>query len=164
MQKNRIKNTFMWVPLHERKNRKNPGSIKPLRIGELEHRKPLLWLHRKRLENSHDGLYLINDSGKPINEIVTNNGGFVSFDDGITSISSDSIIYKDIEHGEAVKIDEYDNYYDLDYVLNISITVKADWLGIKNIYTISEKGGIKDMELMWDDYKEGKGVTIEDVE
>lgn len=96
-------------------------------------------------------LFLINDSGEILEEVVSSSGGFVSTDDEIIPATSKSkVIYNDVKPGEAVKIEEYDLVFDSDFVLGISVQIKSKKLGKLELNTPSVKGGTREAVLMWD--------------
>ncbi|MBB5021344.1 hypothetical protein [Desulfurispira natronophila] len=59
-----------------------------------------------------------------------------------------------------MRIDEYDGYYDLDYVIQAWIEVKSATYGELEFATPSKKGGAPDCVLLWDTGEEGKWVGM----
>lgn len=157
-----LEHNFKWIPKHQRKSR-FPGGDKPVSIGEPESRKPLLWVVRKSIQNFTDALYLINEMNEVMDEVNAETGGFATADDKVMSVNSESKFYKNVQPGEAIKIDEIDIIFDSDFVLNISLDIKCESLGHVQVYTIGEKGGHSETVLMWDDHEPGRNVTIKDV-
>lgn len=47
-------------------------------------------------------------------------------------------------------MDEYDGFYDRDYVLYVSLEVQSPSLGHLAITSPGEKGGVLDTVLLWD--------------
>lgn len=69
---------------------------------------------RKPTNTLVEELYLINNSPYTIDKVYINNQAKTPSDD-VTQLKSDlKYGYENIQPGEAVKVDEYDNYYDLD--------------------------------------------------
>ena len=69
----------------------------------------------------------------------------------MVSVSSDNgYEYKEIIVGDAVKVEEYDGFYDLDYVLQVVIRLKSRKLGSIEIISPAEKGGVGETVLLWD--------------
>ena len=146
-------NAFEWVPMHERKGRF--GAPMPPRKPET--RSPVLWLAR-----DDDELYLVNNSKEPLEFVMADSGGFQTLDDNAAAVKSETAYeYKDVQPGHAVKIDEYDGFYDLDYVLQVYIKVQSPSLGTLQIASPPEKGGVRETVLLWDSGEPGKYVSIE---
>lgn len=158
-EKRLIEHEFKWVPPHERKNRL-PGTDKPHRVGPPEKRIPLLWVTRLEPVDMKSEVYLLNDSGEILKEVVASSGGFASADDEIIPISSkNKLIYNDVQLGEAVKIDEYDLAFDSDFILSISVQIKSKSLGHIELISSGRKGGINDNVLLWDTMETDESVT-----
>ncbi len=141
-----ITNIPAWVPLDKRKGM-------PPRKPEL--RRPLFWLMREGNE-----LFFVNSSCEAIDSLVASSGGFVSDDDGAATVSTPDYEYANIAVNEAVKVDEYDNYYDLDYVIQVVLKLSHPKLGSLEIYSPSEKGCLDETILLWDTGESGKHVSI----
>ena len=88
----------------------------PLPPRKPELRKPLLWLDSKGLDLGHE-LFLINSSDEILDSVSASSGGFHTFWDDVITVASEFCEYKNIEPVGAVKIDEFDGYSDLDYVI-----------------------------------------------
>lgn len=138
----RVQSKFVWVAPEKRKSRF--GGDMPPRKPEL--RKPLLWMTR-------DGgdLFLINTTGEVLKLVTSRTGGFQTFDEDVATIQNNfTYSYENVLPEEAVKIEEYDDYYDLDYVLQTTITIESKNLGCIELRTPAQKGGSKEMVLLWD--------------
>jgi len=120
-------------------------------------RKGVLWVDKNR-----DGeIFFVNSSQETLSLVSADSGGFQTCDDTVLPISStEGYHYRNVIPGSAVKVDAYDDYYDLDYVLQITIRVQSPGLGEVDIVCPPEKGGISTMVLMWDNGELGKYVTI----
>ncbi len=117
---------------------------------------PLLWLF-----NSGNDLFLVNNSNGTLDQVVASSGGFTSSGDDTLSVSSsEDYRYSDIAHGWAVKVDEYDDYYDLDYVIRVYLKVASRELGCLEIESPANKGGVKDCVLLWCLDEVGKHVNV----
>jgi len=88
----------------------------PLPPRKQELRKPLLWLDSKGLDLGHE-LFLINSSDEILDSVSASSRGFHTFWDDVITVASEFCEYKNIEPVGAVKIDEFDGYSDLDYVI-----------------------------------------------
>ena len=144
-----LENRFKWVPIAERKIKWGPM---PPRKKEI--RLPLLWL-------AGDGneLYLVNSSGETFDSVVAGSGGFQTIDDNAVSVSTDSSYkYQNIKPNDAVKVDEFDGFYDLDFHIQASLIVKSERIGHVVILTSPKKGGIGETVLLWDSMESGKNV------
>ena len=68
--------------------------------------------------------------------------------------------YKNVKPNDAVKVEEYDGFYDLDYLLQVSMSVQSKNIGSIEISTPPEKSGIGEMILLWDTMENGHNVSI----
>ncbi|MGB5446612.1 MAG: hypothetical protein WBM99_14040 [Psychromonas sp.] len=153
-----IENGFKWVPLDKRKS-KFGGPMTP-RKAELRH--PLLWLAREGKE-----LYLVNSSEETLDFVAAGTGGFQTVDDDCITVSSKSknkYEYKNVKPNDAVKVEEFDGFYDLDYVLQVSIQVQSKNLGNIEIFSPPKKGGIGETVLLWDTMENGNHVWTKNCE
>ncbi len=141
---------FTWTPLHLIPN---TPPRKP------DNRMPYLWLSRLR-----DELFLVNNTGEPLDFVGVTIGGFISADDDIAPLKNKdkyAYQYTDVPNDTAVKIEEYDGFYDLDYVLQVSLEIKSSKFGTLNITSPAEKGGIKrNCVLLWETGEAGKHTKI----
>ena len=104
---------------------------------------PLFWI---KSEGYH--LYLINNSGF----VITAKAETYGFVEDIAVNSNQFHLYENIEHGEAVKINEYDPYYDIDFNLQTRIEITADKLGGTIILeTPLSKRITEEHVLFWDE-------------
>jgi hypothetical protein len=150
-----LKNEFNWVPKDQRSGRF--GASPPRKP---EFRRPLLWLAR-----AGGDLYLVNASGGTLDSVIADMGGFTTADDGVVAVSSnENYEYTNIENGDAVKVDEYDDYYDLDYLLQVVLRVQSPQFGILEILSPIEKGGVGETVLLWDSGERGKHVGIKQLQ
>jgi len=151
-----VKDGFTWLPMDKRVDRF--GYKLPPRKPEL--RTPLLWVIRKDQE-----LFLVNLSGEKLDKVIAESGGFQTVDDDVFSVASaNAYCYDNVGVGEAVKIDEYDDYYDLDYLIHVWIKVQSKKIGSIEILTPAKKGGIREAVLLWDNGDAGKNVYIKNLE
>ena len=119
---------------------------------------PWLWLCRIGSD-----LYLVNSSGDVLDEVSANSGGMQTIDNSaITLESNANYSYQNVKPNQAVKVDEYDDYYDLDALIQVYITVRSPTLGNIKIRTPLSKGGIdRNTALLWSktDISEHVGVV-----
>jgi len=151
-----FKNVFKWIPMNKRIDR----------FGPLPPRKPdpgipLLWLTRNGGE-----LFLVNSTGVNLDSVQSTTFVLITIDDEMPSliIESDVYSYTDIKPGDAVKVEEFDGYYDLDYSFVITILITSSNLGTVKITTPLETREIGEMVLLWDNGNEGKNVKVIEVE
>lgn len=147
-----LENRFNWIPLDERLSRF--GGQMPPRKKEV--RIPVLWL-------ACDGneLYLVNASEETLDLVTVSSGGFLTADDDVLSVDSNKAYeYRNVKPNNAVKVEEYDGYYDLDYILQVSVRVQSKGLGCLDILSPAEKGGVGETVLLWDTGEHGKHVSI----
>jgi hypothetical protein len=148
-----LSNRFEWVPPDKRRSRFGGGPVPPRKP---ETRVPILWLTRDGNE-----LYLVNLSKEALDSVVVDSGGYLTADDDVVTVGSEAQYhYKDVKPNDAVKVDEYDGYYDLDYVLQVYLTIKSPSLGCIEISSPPEKGGVGETVLLWDSGESGKYVSI----
>ncbi len=147
-----IKDGFAWLPPEKRASRF--GGTMPPRKSET--RNPVLWLARDGNE-----LYLMNNSQETLELVIADSGGFQTADDDVVPVASkEQYKYRDVNHSEAVKVDEYDGYYDLDFVLQVYLKIKSQSLGCIEVTSPPEKGGVGEIVLLWDSGEAGKYVSI----
>ena len=121
-----------------------------------ENRHPLLWLVRERNE-----IYLVNSSEDTLDFVIATSGGFQTVDDYVIVVNSkNEYEYKNIKPHDAVKVEEYDGFYDLDYYLNITLMVQSIGIGCLEIISPVKKGGVGETVLLWNTKENGKDVSI----
>ena len=153
----RIENGFTWVPMNERIGRFGfPLATK------VDRRKPVLWLVPKANEGKRGReMYLVNLSDEVLDEVVANSGGCETTDLGVMAITDNGgVKYENVKPNEAVLVEYYDEYYDLDYLLQISMEVKSAKIGHIRILAPSKKGGVEELVLVWDNGESGKHVVV----
>ena len=145
----RLQNSFKWIPLHI----KNGGF--PPRKPDM--RMPIFWLTRNGNE-----LFFVNDSDETLDLVTTESGGFQTCDDVVMGISGDEgYRYSDVKPHEAVKVEEYDDFYDADFLLQVSIFVRSKTRGNFLMRTLPQKGGVGELILLWNTGETGKNVYLE---
>jgi len=148
-----VESEFAWVPVDKRVSRFG-GSLPPRKA---ESRTPLLWLARSGCD-----LFLVNESEEILDFVFAGTGGFQTVDEDVMTIASnDQYEYKNVRPNSAVKVDEYDGFHDLDYVLQVSLKIQSKSLGCVDILSPAKKGGVEETVLLWDSNEAGKGVYIE---
>lgn len=136
----RVKDEFKWVPMHKRMS-KFGGPMSPRKP---DTRKPLLWLTRKL-----DELYLVNETGETLTRVQANTVGWITADDDVANVESNEVYeYKDVKPNEAVLVEEYDGYYDLDYVLMTGLAIESPSLGTLHLRSPGGKGGDQECVLL----------------
>ena len=141
----RIQSHFVWVPIHERIS----AYCRP------DHRIPKYWLYRSGAD-----LFFINNSSESLEFVTTETGGFQTCDDEVLTIESSGYRYENVLPGEAVKIEEFDDYYDLDYVFQIELCLKSKSEGVCIFKSPPHKGSIGETVLLWDSGETGKYVVF----
>lgn len=151
-----VKDHFEWLPEHERI--KFPPRKPDPRVA-------MLWIDStyEFSDCRERELYLINNSGKTIDKIEIFTTGYISFDGQVAAVTDENgVTYENIEHGWGVKIDEYDNHYDLDYVLGFNAEIWSEHLGHIRLRSMGEKGGHEGLEVaLWDTGEEGRKFGID---
>ena len=142
---------FPWVPPDKRPSRF--GGPLPPRKPEL--RTPALWLARRGSE-----LFLVNSTGTRLDEVQAAPTGFVTLDEDISAWESEVIHYRDVPDGAGVKVDEYDDFYDLDYVLGVHLRIRSPQYAALELLCHGGKGGCSEEVLLWTNGDVGKGVAV----
>ena len=106
----------------------------------------------------HEGaLYFVNDSDEVLETVSSDSFGFV---EDASLEGNPHFLYKDVKPGESVKVEEYDDYYDLDYVLGFYIYIESNALGRVKITPPFAKGGVRPQPLL---YKDGTTPRLVDM-
>lgn len=108
---------------------------------------PLLWLARRSTSGLGDELLLVNGSEHVLDLVSFSSAAAITVDDAAHGSGSDKRCYRQVQPGQAVKVDEYDNFYDLDYLISIEIEVIAPGLGTLCFKPSPVKGGLKSQLL-----------------
>lgn len=141
-EKSIVKGKYQWVPPEDRPSRL-PGP-KPMRKPEL--RRPLFWLCR-----DGDGLFFVNSSGETLDTVTVDGGGLFSVDEEVHStLDTPPNQYAQIPHDSAVKVDQYDPFWDSDFIVHLTITITSKKQGEVEMKPPPEKGGIGECVLLWD--------------
>jgi hypothetical protein len=77
------------------------------------------------------------------------------------SVGGPSYLYKDVRPGEAVKVENYDSFYDPDFLLQLEVEISSITQGVK-IFRVIEKGGVREAVLLWDTGETGKYVEMQE--
>ena len=145
---------FTWIPIDKIPSPFPAGWYpRPHRKPEL--RKPKYWLARNGGE-----LYFVNNTDEVLDFVSSETGGFITADDDVSCVGGPGYSYNKVMPLEAVKIEEFDGYYDLDFVIEVTIFVKSKKEGNLRIQSPSAKGGVGETVLLWDTGEEGKFVLI----
>ena len=141
-----------WVPVEDRRSRFG-GAMPPRKP---ERRRPMIWLAREDNE-----VFLVNATDETFDYVIASSAGFQTVDDDVMNISSENgYEYHDVHPNQAIKVEEYDVHYDLDFVLPIQVHLKSKSLGCLEIRSPAEKGGIGETVLLWNSGEPGKNVYI----
>jgi hypothetical protein len=122
-----------------------------------EKKKPVFYVIRKGEE-----LFFVNDSEETLNSVSTSTGGCQTLDDEVMLVSSPDPLYwyENVKPGEAVKVEQYDPYWDSDFLLQLEVKVSSATYGDK-ILRVTGKGGVDDTVLLWACGGVGKYVPME---
>lgn len=153
MQPKIIHGGFDWVPLHER------ITFPPRKP---DHRQPLFRVVRQSVSKElGDELFLVNHSGEEVDSIHVFKAGFTSADDEtIVWADEEGVTYLNVPNGSAVKVDHFDNFYDLDYVLGLQVKITSKKLGEITLQSHGRKGGLKEEVLLWEAGEPGRLFSI----
>ena len=142
---------FPWVPPEQRSSRFG-GSMPPRKP---ETRRPALWLNRRGEE-----LYLVNALDEPLDEVSVGGERGQTLEGDVLAQSVPVMTYHHVAPGAAVKVDEYDGFYDLDYLIILNLIVRAASLA-EVCFNAAGKGGIEETVLLWGNGDVGKGVFLD---
>ena len=159
MIKNRISNKLSW---------KEPSYVKD------PNRKALFSLMYYKDDNlidnssgvsSKSNLYFVNESDEILDTVSISSGGFFTIDSETpVSVGGNDLTYENVLPNEAVLIESYDNFYDLDYVLGVTLYIQSDKLGKLRIRAIPDKGGVKPQALLFEDGSPRKYVVVQQLD
>ena len=110
-------------------------------------KKEIFWVTSVSKDIGRD-LFFVNDSNETLDFVKAEDGGFITCDDEVVNTWTEEgkgYRYTDVLPKEAVKVAEFDDYYDLDYVLSVSITIKSASRGVLNFSTPLRKEGSKNV-------------------
>ena len=147
----RVMNDFEYVPFNKRhKGKYDP--IPPLPPRKGGDRKATFWLAAGENEtNLITNIYFINSSDEVLNQVIYSTSGMMTIDDEVSSSASKELSYRDVLPGEAVKIDEYDAFYDSDFLVAYYTTVVSEKVGRVDYATLPSKKCIHEVVLQWED-------------
>ena len=96
-------------------------------------------------------IWFVNNSDETLDYVRPSSGGFATSDDDVIPMtqSRDSVEYRDVKPGEAVKIDTYNIVYDSDFVISFGVDVKCPSLGERHFSSGLEKGSPPEVGLFW---------------
>ena len=108
-----------------------------------------------------NSLYFVNQSDEALYSVSTESFGFV---EDSALINNPICLYKDVKPSESVKVEEYDGYYDLDYVLGFQLYIHSERLGKIKITPPAKKGGVQAQELLFEDMTTPRYVGFSKIE
>lgn len=114
---------------------------------------------------SKSNLYFVNESDEILKKVSTSSGGFFTIDDEHpVSVGGKDLTYENVLPNEAVFIESYDNFYDLDYLLGLTLYIQSDKLEKLRIRAIPDKGGVKPQALIFEDGTVRKYVVVQKID
>lgn len=125
-----------------------------------ESRRPRFWLELQGGRRSGE-LFFINDSDESLATVRVAPSGFMTADDDTLTLQAADYTYHDVAPGEAVKVAEFDGYYDLDLVFQLGIEVTSPRYGKMQMTTPPKKGYVPGQALLWDDDEPGRNVMVQ---
>lgn len=134
---------FPWI---SPERRKSPFGPMPPRRKET--RTPLLRLARQAGE-----LFLVNSSSEVIHSVSASSTGWLRLghEEGVLPLEQPRpcVTYQNVSPYAAVKVDEYDDAYDLDFDLGLNLIIHSQGLGSVEFQTTLHKGGLPEIVLLW---------------
>lgn len=110
------------------------------------------------LMNGVDGLYFVNESDETLRCVSSESFGIV---ENTPLEKNPKFYYEDVKPNEAIKVEEYDDFYDLDLLLGFDIYLESEKLGVMKIVPPMKKGGVIAQELLFVDMTKPKMVRVE---
>ncbi len=108
-----------------------------------------------------DALYFVNGSDETLDVVSSESFGFV---ENLSLEKNPKFLYKNIKPNESVKVEEYDDYFDLDFVLGFYLFIESKNLGKVKITPSPAKGGVVLQELLFKDMTTKKYVRYEKID
>jgi len=112
------------------------------------------------LINYNGGLYFVNGSDETLDIVSSESFGFI---ENSPLEKNPDFYYESVKPNESIKVEEYDGYYDLDFVLGFSIYIQSKKLGKIKITPPMKKGGVKPQELLFSDMTTPRYVRVEKI-
>lgn len=144
-------NRFKWVPLHIRA----PFPPKPA-----DNRMAIFWLAREG--DRHGGaLWFVNESHEVLDYIKVSTDSSLTVDEtqnGVATEIGKYRIFKQVLVGEAIQIEKFDGYYDLDYCFSVTVEINAPKYPKTILQTDITKGGVHETVLLWNTGESGKTI------
>lgn len=137
-------------------NRKSPFGPMPPR--KQETRRPVLWLARRSGE-----LFLVNASSEVLYSVSASSTGWLRLghEEGVLLLEQPRpcVTYQNVLPDAAVKVDEYDGVYDLDFDLGLSLIIHSQGIGSAEFETAPHSGGLPETVLLWNNGDLGSDVV-----
>lgn len=133
-QQQEVQYQFRWFPLHVR----NAGF--PPRKPET--RIPIFWLTRKDNE-----LFFVNDSDELLDSVKIESNEFLTYDDFIVGLSNNKFCYQNVGSHEAIKVIEYDDFFDLDVFFQFTFLIQSKTYNT-DITMLPKKGIINERVML----------------
>jgi hypothetical protein len=154
----RVMDKFRWVPHQDQP--KHPAIPTPYRKPEL--RDPLYILSYDELSPESNAfirdLYFVNFSDEVLDYVSTGSGGFESIgDDEVMPVEGPRHHYESVKPNEAVKVEQYDLYYDSDFMMQLILQVKSPSRGLMEFSCIG-KGKVDADVLLWETGESDKTI------
>ena len=108
-----------------------------------------IWLDCLPEKHVGRGLYLVNGSDDVLTWVKAVVISSITIEDDAFGAGGETLSYSEVKPGDAVKLDEYDGFYDLDYLLTIEVSLCSATLGIQRFTPSPRKGGLKRQGLVW---------------
>ena len=144
-------NRFKWVPLHIRA----PFPPKPA-----DNRMAVFWLAR---EGDHDrgALWFVNESHEVLDYIKVSTDSIITVEEPQNDFAigiGKKRIFKQVLVGEAIQIEKFDDFYDLDCCFRVNVEIKAPKYPKTILQTNITIGGVHETVLLWNTGESGKTI------
>ena len=106
-------------------------------------------------------LFFVNESKEELDSVSSSSHGMnANYDELISCPDGAAVTYDCVEPGDAVKIEEFDQMLDSEWIAQVSITLKSAQHGHIEIRLPWERGGVGSMVLLWDTGVEGHHIVV----
>lgn len=114
------------------------------------------------LMNYKGSMYFVNNSAEILTSVFAASYGYA---EDISTVNNPYYNYMNVKPNESVKVEQYDNMYDLDYMLGLYITIESKkWGKIEIKPRNFNKGGVQAQALVYDDDTTPRYVILKKIE
>ena len=105
---------------------------------------------------------MVNESEEVLERVSASPIGWlrIGYEESVAPLDQPArgVIYSDVPSGVAVKVDEYDDFLDLDFDLGVNLEIHSLELGRVEFQTPLTRGSVQETVLLWSNGDIGAGV------